>query len=161
MSTFYDSPNDYRNYLCHYGVKGMKRPSGLKYKTRGGKTLREHRLEQARKTINRDDLEQEVYRHVQDRRVETEHTKPERERQDRIAVQNSRREEKEREEEIRAEERRREEERRANSHRSSSRPNTLNGLVNYRTPHSRTNPGNLTHLFNKKRQEARSRGRKH
>ena len=24
MSTFYDSPNDYRNYLCHYGVKGMK-----------------------------------------------------------------------------------------------------------------------------------------
>lgn len=24
MSTFYDSPNDYRNYLCHYGVKGMR-----------------------------------------------------------------------------------------------------------------------------------------
>ena len=24
MSTFYESPNDYRNYLCHYGVKGMK-----------------------------------------------------------------------------------------------------------------------------------------
>lgn len=24
MSTFYDAPNDYRNYLCHYGVKGMK-----------------------------------------------------------------------------------------------------------------------------------------
>lgn len=24
MSTFYDSPNDYRNYLEHHGVKGMK-----------------------------------------------------------------------------------------------------------------------------------------
>ena len=24
MSTFYESPNDYRNYLMHYGVKGMK-----------------------------------------------------------------------------------------------------------------------------------------
>ena len=24
MSTFYDAPNDYRNYLCHYGVKGMR-----------------------------------------------------------------------------------------------------------------------------------------
>lgn len=23
IATFYDSPNDYRNYLCHYGVKGM------------------------------------------------------------------------------------------------------------------------------------------
>lgn len=23
MGTFYDSPNDYRNYLAHYGVKGM------------------------------------------------------------------------------------------------------------------------------------------
>ena len=33
MGTFY-SKNDYRNYLAHYGVKGMNRPSGLKYKTR-------------------------------------------------------------------------------------------------------------------------------
>ena len=24
MSTFYDAPNDYRNYLSHHGVKGMK-----------------------------------------------------------------------------------------------------------------------------------------
>lgn len=24
MGTFYDAPNDYRNYLCHYGVKGMR-----------------------------------------------------------------------------------------------------------------------------------------
>ena len=24
MSTFYDSPNDYRSYLAHYGVKGMR-----------------------------------------------------------------------------------------------------------------------------------------
>lgn len=24
MSTFYDSPNDYRSYLSHHGVKGMK-----------------------------------------------------------------------------------------------------------------------------------------
>ena len=24
MGTFYDAPNDYRNYICHYGVKGMK-----------------------------------------------------------------------------------------------------------------------------------------
>lgn len=23
IAAFYDSPNDYRNYLCHYGVKGM------------------------------------------------------------------------------------------------------------------------------------------
>lgn len=48
MSTFYDSPNDYRNYLCHYGVKRMNRPHGLKYKKRGG-SLRAHRLEQVRK----------------------------------------------------------------------------------------------------------------
>lgn len=33
MGTFY-SKNDYRNYLAHYGVKGMNRPNGLKYKTR-------------------------------------------------------------------------------------------------------------------------------
>jgi hypothetical protein len=46
MSTFYDAPNDYRNYLCHYGVKGMK------WRKRIGQTLREHRLEQARKVIN-------------------------------------------------------------------------------------------------------------
>ena len=24
MGTFYDAPNDYRNYLAHHGVKGMK-----------------------------------------------------------------------------------------------------------------------------------------
>ena len=48
MSTFYDSPNDYRNYLCHYGVPNMKRPHGLKYKKRGG-SLREHRLNQVYK----------------------------------------------------------------------------------------------------------------
>ena len=24
MGTFYEAPNDYRNYLCHYGVKGMR-----------------------------------------------------------------------------------------------------------------------------------------
>lgn len=24
MSAFYNAPNDYRNYLCHYGVKGMR-----------------------------------------------------------------------------------------------------------------------------------------
>lgn len=24
MSTFYEAPNDYRNYICHYGVKGMR-----------------------------------------------------------------------------------------------------------------------------------------
>lgn len=24
METFYDAPNDYRNYLAHHGVKGMK-----------------------------------------------------------------------------------------------------------------------------------------
>lgn len=33
MGTFY-SKNDYRNYLAHYGVKNMKRPHGLKYKTK-------------------------------------------------------------------------------------------------------------------------------
>jgi hypothetical protein len=43
MSTFYDSPNDYRNYLCHYGVKGMK------WRNRRNTSLRAHRLEQARK----------------------------------------------------------------------------------------------------------------
>lgn len=43
MSTFYDSPNDYRNYLCHYGVKGMK------WRNRRKTSLRAHRLEQARK----------------------------------------------------------------------------------------------------------------
>lgn len=40
MSTFYESPNDYRNYLMHYGVKGMKW-------RKGRKSLREHRIEQA------------------------------------------------------------------------------------------------------------------
>ena len=28
--TFYPK-NDFRNYLCHYGVKNMRRPTGLKY----------------------------------------------------------------------------------------------------------------------------------
>lgn len=56
MSTFYDAPNDYRNYLCHYGIKGMNRPHGLKYKKRGS-SLREHRLNQV-KTVTRQELEQ-------------------------------------------------------------------------------------------------------
>lgn len=38
MGTFY-SKNDYRNYLAHYGVKGMNRPSGLKYNVRKKKTI--------------------------------------------------------------------------------------------------------------------------
>ena len=42
MSTF-EAPNDYRNYLCHYGVKGMK------WRNRRSTSLRAHRLEQARK----------------------------------------------------------------------------------------------------------------
>ena len=40
MSTFYESPNDYRNYLCHYGVKGMR------WRNHKSKSLRDNRLAQ-------------------------------------------------------------------------------------------------------------------
>lgn len=63
MSTFYDSPNDYRNYLCHYGVKGMKW-------RKGRKSLREHRIEQVRKTINAEELTGEHENRVRQRETE-------------------------------------------------------------------------------------------
>lgn len=74
MSTFYDAPNDYRSYLCHYGVPNMKRPHGLKYKKRGT-SLREHRLNQV-KTATRQELEQ--------RRSDQEHERLAREHEARI-----------------------------------------------------------------------------
>lgn len=81
MSTFYDAPNDYRNYLCHYGVPNMKRPHGLKYKKRGT-SLRAHRLEQVRKSISgREMTEDQHEREDQRRRDET---SAERDRQHRI-----------------------------------------------------------------------------
>ena len=63
MSTFYESPNDYRNYLCHYGVKGMKW-------RKGRKTLRDHRIEQVRKTINSEELTGEHENRIRQRETE-------------------------------------------------------------------------------------------
>lgn len=71
MSTFYDAPNDYRNYLCHYGVPNMKRPHGLKYKKRGT-SLREHRLNQA-KTVTRQEAEQRRADQEEHERLAREH----------------------------------------------------------------------------------------
>lgn len=62
MSTF-EAPNDYRNYLCHYGVKGMKW-------RKGRKTLRDHRIEQVRKTINSEELTGEHENRIRQRETE-------------------------------------------------------------------------------------------
>lgn len=69
MSTFYDSPNDYRSYLAHHGVKGMKwgvrnddyeRDAKLRYKIGREATIADYsyrkanaRVEKLKKKINR------------------------------------------------------------------------------------------------------------
>ena len=153
MSTF-EAPNDYRNYLMHYGVKGMK--------------WRNHRRSQMSK-FGRLDESSERDRALTEREEDTANRRTRRQRDqshsqyyaEQFERERARREaEKSREEEIRAEERRREAEERANI-KNVRRPNTLSGLTSYKAPHSRTNPGDLTHLINKKKQEARSRRRIH
>ena len=73
MSTF-EAPNDYRNYLCHYGVKGMK--------WRKRKTLREHRLDQVRKIINGREMREDHHESEEQRRRDE--TSAERDRQHRV-----------------------------------------------------------------------------
>lgn len=126
MSTFYDSPNDYRNYLCHYGVPNMKRPHGLKYKKRGG-SLRAHRLEQARKVSGGlrgldEERERRLREREETRQISNEHSVQDHahraERSDREAyVRESQKhdEEKRRQQEIIEEHMRREAEQRANT----------------------------------------------
>lgn len=135
MSTFYDSPNDYRNYLCHYGVPNMKRPHGLKYKKRGG-SLRAHRMEQARKVSGGlrgldEERERRLREREEARQIANEHSTQDHanraERSDREAylreVQRHD-EEKRRQQEILEEHMRQEAERRANTKGGSANDNS-------------------------------------
>lgn len=114
MSTFYDAPNDYRNYLCHYGVPNMKRPHGLKYKKRGS-SLREHRLNQVRKTGAIQDMDEERDRRIRESRAESHSQASEDHRYEEIARARAHDDEKRRRQEILNEHMRRETEERANT----------------------------------------------
>lgn len=117
MSTFYDSPNDYRNYLCHYGVKGMKRPHGLKYKKRGI-SLREHRLDQVlriRKTGALQDMNEDRDRRIRESRAESHSRASEDHRTEEISRARAHDDEKRRQQEILEEHMRQEAERRAST----------------------------------------------
>lgn len=158
MSTFYESPNDYRNYLCHYGVPNMKRPHGLKYKKRGG-SLRAHRLEQARKVGLRDSREEDERRQFQSERdqAESDDRQARRERDNAIGQSSPEHERQRRhEEKIREEEiRRRDQEHRERAADHAFANNSSIRSQTSKRPHSRSNPGDLNHLYRTKKRQSR------
>lgn len=55
-------------FLMHYGVPGMKRPRGLKYKTRGVRNVYANRLSQMRKRSGTESSEEKARRLFEDNR---------------------------------------------------------------------------------------------
>lgn len=166
MSTFYDAPNDYRNYIHHSGVKGMKWDPSKKGPRKSVNSLRLRRIAQMRKTFNgRDERESHHEAEEQRRRTEEE---AERARQHRAEINNERhasdrnaqtiaqinaaREAKiRREQELRAEEE-------AERERNRKRRSTPTGLSNNKELHrARVNGDHLRKLYNTRRPGRRSR----